>query len=221
LEDGTYTGFSITVTQGGCRERPIIVRAKNRGQAHLTGELYFTLRNIRHVTFEGLTNGVLGEEHTDPHAQDFELTIASHLDETAAAKPVIRCQLTGKLLHLTFSSSGKDDMNILITGMEGKIWKTQQVTPSTGLNNVFLSLNDLPPYVSEASENSSEASKHLSEVSESHTEVSKHLSEASESHTEASKLFSEATESHTGASEWIARRLSIRLFAACIKLFIT
>lgn len=54
LEDGNYSGNGITVTQSGCSERPIIIRAKNIGQAKLTGKLYFTLRNISYVTFEGL-----------------------------------------------------------------------------------------------------------------------------------------------------------------------
>jgi len=54
LEDGTYSGNGLTVTQSGCEERPIIVRAKNIGQAKLTGKLYFTLKNISYVTFEGL-----------------------------------------------------------------------------------------------------------------------------------------------------------------------
>jgi len=54
LEDGTYSGNALTVTQGGCAERPIIVRAKNIGQAKLTGKLYFTLRNVSYTTFEGL-----------------------------------------------------------------------------------------------------------------------------------------------------------------------
>ncbi|NDW09664.1 chondroitinase-B domain-containing protein [Dysgonomonas sp. 520] len=54
LEDGTYSGNGLTVTQTGCETRPIIIRAKNIGQARLTGKLNFTLRNISHVTFEGL-----------------------------------------------------------------------------------------------------------------------------------------------------------------------
>ncbi|MFV0467721.1 MAG: chondroitinase-B domain-containing protein [Dysgonomonas sp.] len=54
LEDGQYSGNGITVTQSGCAERPIVVKAKNIGQARITGKLYFTLKNISYVTFEGL-----------------------------------------------------------------------------------------------------------------------------------------------------------------------
>ncbi|GHV42901.1 hypothetical protein FACS1894180_0480 [Bacteroidia bacterium] len=54
LEDGTYSGSAITVTRSGCETRPIVIKARNKGQALIRGNLYFTLRDVAFVTFEGL-----------------------------------------------------------------------------------------------------------------------------------------------------------------------
>lgn len=54
LQDGVYSGNGLTVSRSGCNERPIIIKAKNKGKAKIEGKLYFTLRNVEYLTFEGL-----------------------------------------------------------------------------------------------------------------------------------------------------------------------
>ncbi len=54
VEDGVYdTGGGITIESSGTANKPIIIRAKNIGQAELTGETYFTLRKVAYVTIQG------------------------------------------------------------------------------------------------------------------------------------------------------------------------
>lgn len=56
LADGTYNFSSgMSLTRGGCENRPVIIRAKNQGMAKLTGAVALTLKAITYVTFEGLT----------------------------------------------------------------------------------------------------------------------------------------------------------------------
>jgi hypothetical protein len=54
LEDGIYSGNAITIDRSGCEERPIVIKAKNKGQAKIQGNLYFTLKNVSYITVEGL-----------------------------------------------------------------------------------------------------------------------------------------------------------------------
>ncbi|MDR0619794.1 MAG: T9SS type A sorting domain-containing protein [Bacteroidales bacterium] len=54
LEDGIYSGNAITIDRSGCAERPVVIKAKNKGQAKIQGNLYFTLKNVSYITVEGL-----------------------------------------------------------------------------------------------------------------------------------------------------------------------
>ncbi len=54
LADGDYSGNGLTVTRSGCEQRPILIKAKNQGQANIKGKLSFTLKKVSYITFEGL-----------------------------------------------------------------------------------------------------------------------------------------------------------------------
>ncbi|MBN8782737.1 MAG: polysaccharide lyase 6 family protein [Terrimonas ferruginea] len=53
VNDGQYNLSSTTVTRSGCAEKPIIIRAKNKGMAVLNGATTLVFRNVKYTTFQG------------------------------------------------------------------------------------------------------------------------------------------------------------------------
>ncbi len=53
LSDGNYNTGGITIKARGTENKPIIIRAQNRGQTVLNGDSYFSLRESEFVTIEG------------------------------------------------------------------------------------------------------------------------------------------------------------------------
>jgi len=54
VENGTYdSDGGITIESSGTVYKPIIIRAKNTGEAVLSGETYFTIRKAAHIILEG------------------------------------------------------------------------------------------------------------------------------------------------------------------------
>lgn len=55
VENGTYDLSSLTINRSACPNRPIIIKAKNQGQAILNGATALVLDGLQYVTLEGFS----------------------------------------------------------------------------------------------------------------------------------------------------------------------
>lgn len=55
VEDGSYNLSALTITRSGCPAKPIIIVAKNLGQAILNGNTALTLESLKYVTIKGFS----------------------------------------------------------------------------------------------------------------------------------------------------------------------
>ena len=55
VADGTYNLSALTITRSGCPAKPIIITAKNQGQAILNGNTALTLESLKYVTIKGFS----------------------------------------------------------------------------------------------------------------------------------------------------------------------
>jgi len=53
VNDGSYNLSSVTISRSGCSLRPILITAKNKGQAILNGATALVFRNMKYTTFKG------------------------------------------------------------------------------------------------------------------------------------------------------------------------
>jgi hypothetical protein len=53
VENGTYNLSSLSITRSGCAARPIVIMAKNKGQAILNGATALVLKNLKYTTLKG------------------------------------------------------------------------------------------------------------------------------------------------------------------------
>lgn len=55
VEDGSYDLSSLTINRSACPNRPIVIKAKNQGQAILNGATALVLESLQYVTLEGFS----------------------------------------------------------------------------------------------------------------------------------------------------------------------
>ena len=55
VEDGSYDLSSLTINRSACPNRPIVIKAKNQGQAILNGATALVLDGLQYVTLEGFS----------------------------------------------------------------------------------------------------------------------------------------------------------------------
>ncbi|RIJ43062.1 chondroitinase-B domain-containing protein [Pontibacter oryzae] len=53
VADGNYSLGGTTISRSGCENKPIVIMAKNQGQAIITGNTSFTLESVKHITLQG------------------------------------------------------------------------------------------------------------------------------------------------------------------------
>lgn len=53
VNDGQYNLSSLTITRSGCSEKPILIRARNKGMAILNGATALVFRNVKYATLQG------------------------------------------------------------------------------------------------------------------------------------------------------------------------
>ncbi|MFN0255209.1 chondroitinase-B domain-containing protein [Pedobacter ureilyticus] len=55
VEDGSYDLSSLTINRSACSNRPIVIKAKNQGQAILNGATALVLDGLKYVTLQGFS----------------------------------------------------------------------------------------------------------------------------------------------------------------------
>lgn len=53
VENGSYNLSSLSITRSGCAARPLVIMAKNKGQAILNGATALVLKNLKYTTIKG------------------------------------------------------------------------------------------------------------------------------------------------------------------------
>jgi len=53
VENGSYNLSSLSISRSGCVDKPILITAKNRGQAILNGATALIFKNMKYTTFKG------------------------------------------------------------------------------------------------------------------------------------------------------------------------
>jgi|GEM_PF-347623 len=55
VENGSYNLSSLSISRSGCSEKPILITAKNRGQAILNGATALVFKNMKYTTLKGFS----------------------------------------------------------------------------------------------------------------------------------------------------------------------
>jgi len=104
LPDGEYNlEGDLNISRQGTKDKPIVIRAKNRGKAKVIGESHFILTAAEHVIIEGLnfesTNGPAIEQRGCSYIQITRNTF--HLKETQRGLWICIDGIKGDSIHLS------------------------------------------------------------------------------------------------------------------------